>query len=334
MNKILLALYNLIILSSLCLYAMEQSSSDLQIINNTNENFYILLTSADEHERDTQIDTLVSNITGDSKKTLGRSLKPGGIFNITNYTSQNSIQGNFQDKVSVNPQDLAIISNYAEVQKVLNQPGTKVITLQKQLKAPWYYVGTPITDFTIDAKAVSTPLKELIELEEGKKVTQQPEYKEEAEKALAQLKRASIDPRIQEVAREPFMIAIRQQDKNAVISFLQAGIDPNFTDPSGQTPLISALASEAFDIAKLLIENNADVNVQNEDKMTPLMALLTTKETDQSRVKEIETLVRLLLNKHADTNLKNNLGQTALDLARYNYSDNPTLITLLEQHSK
>ncbi|MDP1862873.1 MAG: ankyrin repeat domain-containing protein [Thiobacillus sp.] len=53
-------------------------------------------------------------------------------------------------------------------------------------------------------------------------------------------------------------------------SLLQAGSNPNAKDESGWTALTFAARKGYFDIARLLIEKDADVNVRLSDGNTPL----------------------------------------------------------------
>lgn len=62
------------------------------------------------------------------------------------------------------------------------------------------------------------------------------------------------------------------------------GIEPeheikiNEKDDKGQTPLIKAIVAGHIDVAKLLIENDADVNVVDNDSKTALMIALQNTE--------------------------------------------------------
>jgi len=72
----------------------------------------------------------------------------------------------------------------------------------------------------------------------------------------------------------------------------------------GSSPLISAALFGKTEIAKLLIDAGADLNVQNNDGST---ALITAAFFCRPQI------VRMLLEKKADKTLKNNYKQTAYD---------------------
>ncbi len=72
----------------------------------------------------------------------------------------------------------------------------------------------------------------------------------------------------------------------------------------GSSPLISAALFGKTEIAKMLIDAGADLNVQNNDGST---ALITASFFCRPQI------VKMLLDKKADKNLKNAYNQTALD---------------------
>ena len=127
-----------------------------------------------------------------------------------------------------------------------------------------------------------------------------------------------------------FVKAIEKND----IEFVKELLDKDFDINCEIKPLFSALTysiiMNANDITKLLIENNADLNKQNNKyNYTPLMLLLSLDTLVMRTLTIIYTqrknnymeIFKLLLKYGADINLKNNNGNTALQLCieRTNY---------------
>ena len=77
-------------------------------------------------------------------------------------------------------------------------------------------------------------------------------------------------------------------------------------DKYGNTPLIKACFSGNIDIVKLLLENDADPNMQDEEGYTPLM--------EACRISHINNtdIVKLLLSHGVDINIQNHQERTAL----------------------
>jgi ankyrin repeat protein len=96
--------------------------------------------------------------------------------------------------------------------------------------------------------------------------------------------------------------AVMYQDLDAVKKTISQGIDINYQDPtSGSTALILAANYNFGDIAKFLIENGADIDLQAKNGTSPLMAAAGSSEE----------IVKLLIEKGADVNAKNERGTTA-----------------------
>ncbi|CAG2205892.1 unnamed protein product [Mytilus edulis] len=96
-----------------------------------------------------------------------------------------------------------------------------------------------------------------------------------------------------------------------IVEFLIVNVkcDVNKTDERGNSPLHKASERGHTAVAKLLLENNADVSQCNNDKKSPLKYFMKTLSK-----RFIET-VKSLLTWKADVTLRNKNGQTPLDIA-------------------
>lgn len=103
---------------------------------------------------------------------------------------------------------------------------------------------------------------------------------------------------------------------------LDNGADCNIKDKNGWTPLFWASWSGMDEIAALLIDQCPVVNDATDKQWTPLMA---------ASMKGWNNVVELLLKKGADTELKNNEGHTALDLAKHNFKVYPEFSVRLKK---
>lgn len=116
------------------------------------------------------------------------------------------------------------------------------------------------------------------------------------------------------IPRRPYpgqlLDAVSDNDINAVRRLLKQGSDVNELDASGNTPLARAAAYGYVDIAKVLIENKAELDSQNRIGNTPLMVAIITSYAP-ARI----DFVRLLLEKGANLDVRNNRNETALDIA-------------------
>lgn len=95
-----------------------------------------------------------------------------------------------------------------------------------------------------------------------------------------------------------------------VIAFKEAielGADVNTKNLEGQTPLC-IVAKCRFDLVKTLIENKADVNMQSDDKISPLHWAVEYDNVD---------IVEYLLKNGADTELRDGNYETALHWAAW-----------------
>jgi hypothetical protein len=90
---------------------------------------------------------------------------------------------------------------------------------------------------------------------------------------------------------------------DAVLAFLERGLDVNATDSAGRTPLMEAIFGGHLETALALLKLGADVNAQDRDGWTPLMEAASKGRAD---------FVRLLLARGADPRARNHNGWTAL----------------------
>jgi ankyrin repeat protein len=88
---------------------------------------------------------------------------------------------------------------------------------------------------------------------------------------------------------------------------LEHNADPNIQTKDGYTSLIRASENGHIDTVRVLLEHNADPNIQTKDGDTSLIWA-----SQKGRI----YIVRLLLEHNADPNIRNNDGQTAIDVAR------------------
>jgi ankyrin repeat protein len=93
-----------------------------------------------------------------------------------------------------------------------------------------------------------------------------------------------------------------------VDAMLKTGINPNFTDKNGNTPLIISTSYGDFPSVKALITYRANVNAVNNAGMTPLLYAIQTKNKE---------IAEYLIEKGADINKSNNNGETPLFWAAY-----------------
>ncbi len=89
---------------------------------------------------------------------------------------------------------------------------------------------------------------------------------------------------------------------------LQNGADRTLSTKEGMTPFKVACCRNKFEIAKLLFDPIADVNVKTKDAMEFTALML-------SALSPSPKIVDMLLKNGADLNIKNKKGKTALDIA-------------------
>lgn len=115
--------------------------------------------------------------------------------------------------------------------------------------------------------------------------------------------------------------AVNCTNESAILFFIKNGIDINRMNRSGATPLILLAEKEKwfnYDIAEILLENGANINLKNNDGNSALHYLVRDK---------IEN-VELLLKYDADVNIVNNDNETPI-LTAVLYGGKQEVIELL-----
>lgn len=109
--------------------------------------------------------------------------------------------------------------------------------------------------------------------------------------------------------RPSLMEAVSSGSVEAVKALLLVGADVNERDSEDQgTPLIEAAHNNDVEIAQLLINHHANLDVVNINSDTALIAAVSMDSMEA---------VRLLLDSGADLSIKSDEGKTALDWACY-----------------
>ena len=111
--------------------------------------------------------------------------------------------------------------------------------------------------------------------------------------------------------------------KKDEINFIDCLPDINFQDKKGISALMWACISEDINVVKKLIDDKADLNLENEDRFALLYA------TGLGNVE----IVKLLIQANADLNAKEKRGNTALMLACYTKNID-VLKVLIEANAK
>jgi uncharacterized protein len=121
----------------------------------------------------------------------------------------------------------------------------------------------------------------------------------------------------------PLSIAAHRQRKEIVKVLIDAGADVNLRDKNGSTPLLKAIglidrpmaskllaeqmgfdeSAKIKEIAQILIDANADVNISTNEGQTPLLAAARHEYKD---------IVQMLIDANADVNMPDKYGSTPL----------------------
>ena len=111
-------------------------------------------------------------------------------------------------------------------------------------------------------------------------------------------------------------------EENLVRMLLEHNADVNIQDKLGYTPLHRCALSGDKNLARLLLEHNADVNIQDGSGCTPL---------HQCAINGDKNLARLLLEHNADVNIQDKFGFTPLHFLVIVGDEN--LVRLLLHHN-
>ncbi len=91
--------------------------------------------------------------------------------------------------------------------------------------------------------------------------------------------------------RDAFMLSIEKGYNTAVRKFIERGINLNFIDSYGDTPLTLAVANRQKEVIVILLEGGADINKRDKKEMTPLQ--IAASKADKE-------LVEFLISKGAE----------------------------------
>lgn len=117
--------------------------------------------------------------------------------------------------------------------------------------------------------------------------------------------------------------AVLSGNLEAVRQHIEAGTDINEKDQmSGSTPLISAATFGQVEIAKALIEANADLSLTNNDGATALHTAAFFCRVE---------VVQLLIDAQADKTVKNNFGATPRESVMGPYADIRPIYEMLQE---
>jgi len=110
---------------------------------------------------------------------------------------------------------------------------------------------------------------------------------------------------------------------DALKQHIAAGTNINEKDPyGGSSPLISASLFGQTEIAKILIDSGADINIQNNDGSTALHVAAFFCRPE---------IVKMLLEKKADKAIRNNFSSTAYESVAGSFSDVKSTYEMMEK---
>lgn len=160
-------------------------------------------------------------------------------------------------------------------------------------------------------------------------------------------------------APERFLECVSVGDYACVNHFLAAGMSLSVQDERGANALMRALHGRHLDIARLLIDQGADVNARRRKGSGTVLwdaahagrldfvELLLAKGADpdlpgtfgstalmRAAHRGDSKIVKALLDRGADVNIKNNEGRTALDYAKTEPRASPGVIAMLEEAAR
>jgi ankyrin repeat protein len=102
--------------------------------------------------------------------------------------------------------------------------------------------------------------------------------------------------------------AVRYGRKDIAELLIQSGADVNIRNLSEDTPLHTACYKGELDVVKLLIEHGADVNARNVKGQTPLYTATLSCSNDDF------TMLKVLIDAGANKSIKSKNGNKPIDL--------------------
>ncbi|MHB1000839.1 MAG: ankyrin repeat domain-containing protein [Armatimonadota bacterium] len=144
-----------------------------------------------------------------------------------------------------------------------------------------------------------------------------------------------------EDGKTALLLASGKGNPGIISLLISKGGDINAKDNNGYTPLLVSIKNGNIDIVELLIEKGADVKVKNKDGNTPLhyaaygvlcdtdVSFKEEKITTQNTYKNNPSLVLQLIDKGADINASNAIGETPLhNAAKIGFNNIITIFVL------
>ncbi|KAJ8119223.1 hypothetical protein ONZ43_g3785 [Nemania bipapillata] len=91
----------------------------------------------------------------------------------------------------------------------------------------------------------------------------------------------------------------------------------NYTEATGKTALWMACENDNEKMVEFLLDNNADPNITSAKNQSPLQVAVAMRSSDSNRKRQISRrrIIEMLLRRGADTNQRDNLGNTSLHTA-------------------
>lgn len=114
-----------------------------------------------------------------------------------------------------------------------------------------------------------------------------------------------VTPPPKRSSSEALLLAVEDGEYAAVRRLVEQGADIEVRDANGNTPLNLAAAFGYLDITRYLIDHKANVDTRNAKGETPLISAVSKYGSNR------DSIVRLLLEKDANPDIKDNNGKTA-----------------------
>ena len=100
------------------------------------------------------------------------------------------------------------------------------------------------------------------------------------------------------------LLQMSNSAREEIEQFLSMGIDPNFKNSEGKTPLITAAETGDTAIVELILEKGIDPNIQDKFGKTALI-----RAAEKGHTKAVSALLQ---NEHTKPNITDKFGKTAL----------------------